>query len=79
MKQRKICSGSKCFHSNRKKELKFFSFPMNTVQYVCLIHARFVMFTDELFLGFEAICSTLTGLWYGPKKMGYPVLLILLE
>jgi hypothetical protein len=30
------------------------------------------MFTDELFLGFETICSTLTGLWYGQEKMGYP-------
>jgi hypothetical protein len=38
----------------------------------------FVMITDELFLGFEAICSTLTGLWYGQDELGYPALLILL-
>jgi hypothetical protein len=28
-----------------------------------------VMFTDELFLGFEAICSTFTGLWCGQEKL----------
>jgi hypothetical protein len=39
----------------------------------------FVMFTDELFLGFETISSTLTGLWYGQDEFGYPALLILLE
>jgi hypothetical protein len=39
----------------------------------------FVMFTDELFLGFETICSTLTGFWYDQEKMGYPALLIPLE
>jgi hypothetical protein len=39
----------------------------------------FVMFIGELFLGFETIYSTLTGLWYGQEKLGYPSLLILLE
>jgi hypothetical protein len=39
----------------------------------------FVMFTDELFIGFETICSTLTGFWYGQDELGYPALLILLE
>jgi hypothetical protein len=39
----------------------------------------FVMFTDELFLGFETICSTVTGFWYGQDELGYPALLILLE
>jgi hypothetical protein len=39
----------------------------------------FVKFTDELFLSFETICSTLTGRWYGLEKFGYPVLLILLD
>jgi hypothetical protein len=39
----------------------------------------FVMFTDELFLGFEKICSTVTGLWYGQEELGYPSLLIQLE
>jgi hypothetical protein len=33
------------------------------------------MFADELFLSF----ATLTGLWYGQEKLGYPALLILLE
>jgi hypothetical protein len=37
----------------------------------------FVMFTDELFLGFETVCFT--GLWYGQDELGYPALLILLE
>jgi hypothetical protein len=32
----------------------------------------FIMFTDELFLGFETICSTVTGLWYGQEELGYP-------
>jgi hypothetical protein len=39
----------------------------------------FVMFTDELLLAFETICSTLTGLWCGHEKLGYHALLILLE
>jgi hypothetical protein len=39
----------------------------------------FVMFTDELFLGFEAICSNFTGLCYGLEQLGYPALLIPLE
>jgi hypothetical protein len=38
-----------------------------------------VMFTDELFLGFEAIYSTLTGLWCGQEKLEYPSLSVLLE
>jgi hypothetical protein len=38
-----------------------------------------VMFTDELFLGFETICCTLTELWYGQEELGYPALLIRLE
>jgi hypothetical protein len=42
-------------------------------------YTMFVMFTDQLFIGFEAICSTLTGLWYGQEKMGYSALLIMLE
>jgi hypothetical protein len=37
----------------------------------------FIMFTDELFLGFETIYCTLTGLWYGQEELGYPALLIL--
>jgi hypothetical protein len=40
----------------------------------------FIMFIDEeLFVGFETNCSTLTGLWYGQEKLGYPALLIQLE
>jgi hypothetical protein len=39
----------------------------------------FVIFTDELFKGFETICNTLTGLWCGQEELGYPALLILLE
>jgi hypothetical protein len=39
----------------------------------------FVMSTDELFLGFETICSNLTVLWYGEEQLEYPALLILLE
>jgi hypothetical protein len=39
----------------------------------------FVMFSDELFEGFQAISSTLIGLWYGQEELGYPALLILLE
>jgi hypothetical protein len=40
----------------------------------------FIMFTDdELFVGFETICSTLMGLWYGQEKLEYPTLLILLD
>jgi hypothetical protein len=34
----------------------------------------FVMFTDELFLGFETICSNFTGLWYGQEELVYPAL-----
>jgi hypothetical protein len=34
------------------------------------------MFTDELFLGFETICS---GLWYGQEELEYPALSIQLE
>jgi hypothetical protein len=36
-----------------------------------------IVFTDEVFLGFETIHSTLTGLWYGQEELGYPALLIL--
>jgi hypothetical protein len=32
----------------------------------------FVMFTDELFQGFERICLALTGNWCGQEKWGYP-------
>jgi hypothetical protein len=39
----------------------------------------FVIFTDELFQGFETICNTLAGLWYGQEEVGYPALLTLLE
>jgi hypothetical protein len=39
----------------------------------------FVMFTDELFLGFDTVCSTLTGLWYGQEMLGYVALLLLLQ
>jgi hypothetical protein len=39
----------------------------------------FLMFTDELSLGFETIYSSLTGLWYGQEKSSYPLLLILLQ
>jgi hypothetical protein len=45
----------------------------------CSICTIFVMFTDELFLGFETKCNTLTGLWYGQEELGYPALLSLLE
>jgi hypothetical protein len=38
----------------------------------------FVMFSDELFQGFEIICNILTGLWYGQEDLVYPALLILL-
>jgi hypothetical protein len=37
------------------------------------------MFTDELFQGFETVCNTLTGLWYGQEELAYPAVLILLE
>jgi hypothetical protein len=43
------------------------------------MYTKFEMFTEELFLGFETICSTFTGLWYGQEKLEYPALLILLE
>jgi hypothetical protein len=44
------------------------------------ILTMFEMFTDEeLFLAFEAICSTFTGPWYGKENIGYSALLILLE
>jgi hypothetical protein len=35
---------------------------------------KFEMFTEELFLGFETICSTctFTGIWYGQEKLEYP-------
>jgi hypothetical protein len=39
----------------------------------------FVLFTDELFLGFETICSNFTGLWYGQEQLGYPAQLIVIE
>jgi hypothetical protein len=39
----------------------------------------FVMFTVELFIGFELLCSTLAGLWYGQEEFVYPAQLILLE
>jgi hypothetical protein len=31
----------------------------------------FVMFTDELVLGFEKMCSILTGLLYGEVKLEF--------
>jgi hypothetical protein len=34
----------------------------------------FLMLTDELFLGFETLCSTLTWLWYGQEELGYRTL-----
>jgi hypothetical protein len=34
---------------------------------------KFVMFTEELFLDFETICSTFTGLRYGQEKLEYPL------
>jgi hypothetical protein len=37
----------------------------------------FVMFTDELFAGFEIMCYTLTGLGYGQEELGYLAPLIL--
>jgi hypothetical protein len=36
----------------------------------------FVMFTDELLVGFEVICFILTGLWYGQEEFGYPALVL---
>jgi hypothetical protein len=42
-------------------------------------YTMFVMFTDELFLGFEAKCNTLTGLCNGQEEVGYSALLILVE
>jgi hypothetical protein len=38
----------------------------------------FVIFSEELFQGFEIICNTPTGLWYGQEDLVYPALLILL-
>jgi hypothetical protein len=38
----------------------------------------FVMFSDALFQGFDIICNTLTGLWYGQEDLVYPALLIML-
>jgi hypothetical protein len=35
----------------------------------------FVMLTDELFLGFETICSNFTGIWYGQEQLGCTSLL----
>jgi hypothetical protein len=29
----------------------------------------FVMFTHELFLAFETVCSAFTGLWYKQEKL----------
>jgi hypothetical protein len=37
----------------------------------CSTCTMFVMFTDELFLGFETICSNFTGLWYGQEEEFY--------
>jgi hypothetical protein len=37
------------------------------------------MCINELFQGFETICNTFTGLWYGQEEFRYPALLILLE
>jgi hypothetical protein len=37
----------------------------------------FAMFTYELFLTVEVICSTFAGLWYGEENSGYPALTIL--
>jgi hypothetical protein len=45
----------------------------------CSTCTMFVIFTDELFQGFETICNTLIGLWYGQEELGYSVLLILLN
>jgi hypothetical protein len=39
----------------------------------------FVMFTDDLFEGFETVSNTLTVLWYGQEELGYLALLIRLE
>jgi hypothetical protein len=39
----------------------------------------YLKITDELFLGFETICSSPTGLWYGQEELGYPALFILQE
>jgi hypothetical protein len=38
----------------------------------------FIMFTYEVFQGFEVICNILTGLSYGQEDLGYPALLVLL-
>jgi hypothetical protein len=39
----------------------------------------FVMFTEELYQGFETYVIFFTGLWYGQEELEYPALLILLE
>jgi hypothetical protein len=44
----------------------------------CRTRTMFVMFSDELFQGFEIICNTLPWLWYGQEDLVYPALLILL-
>jgi hypothetical protein len=36
----------------------------------------FVTFSDELFQGFETICSTLAGICYAHEDLGHPALLI---
>jgi hypothetical protein len=45
----------------------------------CSTCTMFLMFTDELFLGFETICSNFTGLWYGQEELGCDAIFILLE
>jgi hypothetical protein len=44
----------------------------------CSTRTMFVMFSDELFQGFEIICNTLIELLYGQEDLVYPALLILL-
>jgi hypothetical protein len=39
----------------------------------------FVIFTAELFVGFEIICSTLRRFCYGQEELEYPALLILFK
>jgi hypothetical protein len=39
----------------------------------------FVIFTDELFLGFETICCNFTVPYFGQEQLGYPAQLIVLE
>jgi hypothetical protein len=45
----------------------------------CSTSTMFVILIDKLFQGFETVCNTLAGLWYGQEELRYPVLLILLE